>query len=164
MKLKSCPKLVVPVRGWSSFGRSILWIAVGMLGFVFGVNEVKADTNTVDFLYDGSGQRIYKGVGGGEHTYYISPGVEVTINPSGQVTYRKNYYFSGKLVAVKDNSSSTEQVNYTHQDHLGSTSLVTSNTGQAVSQQVYYPYGTTRSPITNHQSPITERQYTGQVS
>src|SRR3989337_4517027 len=94
---------------------------------------------SVDFLYDGGGQRIYKGVNGGEHTYYVSPGIEVEINPQGSVTYRKNYYFSGKLVAVKDNSSSTEQVNYTHQDHLGSMTLSTSDTGQAVSQQVYYP-------------------------
>src|SRR3989344_3019710 len=85
---------------------------------------------SVNFLYDGGGQRIYKGVNGGEHTYYISPGIEVEISPQGSVTYRKNYYFSGKLVAVKDNLTVSEQVNYLHQDHLGSTSLVTSNTGQ----------------------------------
>ena len=118
-------------------------------------------SNTVDFLYDGSGQRIYKGVNGGEHTYYVSPGIEVEINPQGSVSYRKNYYFSGKLVAVKDNSRGSEQVNYIHQDHLGSTSLVTSNTGQVVSQQVYFPYGSTRT--TNGTLP-TEHQYTSQIS
>ena len=105
---------------------------VWILGF--NAPEVLADTNTVDFLYDAGGQRIYKGVNGGEHTYYITPGVEVEISPQGSVTYRKNYYFSGKLVAVKDNLTGSEQVNYLHQDHLGSTSLVTSNTGQVVSQ------------------------------
>ena len=116
---------------------------------------------SLNFLYDGGGQRIYKGVNGGEHTYYISPGIEVEISPQGSVTYRKNYYFSGKLVAVKDNLTGSEQVNYLHQDHLGSTSLVTSNTGQVVSQQVYFPYGSTRT--TNGTLP-TERAYTGQIS
>jgi len=118
-------------------------------------------SNTVDFLYDGSGQRIYKGVNGGEHTYYVSPGIEVEISPQGSVTYRKNYYFSGKLVAVKDNSQGSERLNYIHQDHLGSTSLVTSNTGQVVSQQVYYPYGSTR---TVSGALPSEREYTGQIS
>jgi len=97
-----------------------LGFGVWILGF--NAPEVLADTNTVDFLYDAGGQRIYKGVNGGEHTYYITPGVEVEISPQGSVTYRKNYYFSGKLVAVKDNSRGSEQVNYIHQDHLGSTS------------------------------------------
>src|SRR3989344_5277454 len=60
---------------------------------------------SVNFLYDGGGQRIYKGVNGGEHTYYISPGIEVVVNSNGTISYRKNYYFSGKLVAVKDNSN-----------------------------------------------------------
>ena len=116
----------------------------------------------VNFLYDGGGQRIYKGVNGGEHTYYISPGVEVVFASDGTTSWRKNYYFSGKLVAVKDNSNGgMEQVNYIHQDHLGSTSLVTRNTGQVVSQQVYFPYGSTRT--TNGTLP-TEREYTSQIS
>src|SRR3990172_9893978 len=116
----------------------------------------------VNFLYDGGGQRIYKGVNGGEHTYYISPGVEVVFASDGTTSWRKNYYFSGKLVDVKDNSNGgMEQVNYIHQDHLGSTSLVTRNTGQVVSQQVYFPYGSTRT--TNGTLP-TEREYTSQIS
>src|SRR3989344_1941623 len=121
----------------------------------------QASSNTANFLYDGGGQRIYKGVNEGIHTYYISSGIEVEISPQGSVTYRKNYYFSGKLVAVKDNSQGSERLNYIHQDHLGSTSLVTSNTGQVVSQQVYYPYGSTR---TVSGALPSEREYTGQIS
>ncbi|OGM28687.1 hypothetical protein A3D01_00010 [Candidatus Woesebacteria bacterium RIFCSPHIGHO2_02_FULL_39_13] len=136
-------------------------LGIGILILGFNAQEVLADINTVDFFYDGSGQRIYKGVNGGEHTYYISPGVEVVIASDGTTSWRKNYYFSGKLVAVKDNSQGSERVNYTHQDHLGSTSLVTSNTGQVVSQQVYYPYGSTR---TLSGTLPTERAYTGQIS
>src|SRR3972149_151124 len=148
MKRKNCFKLVVGC-----------WLLVVCL-FVF-TSQVSADTNTVNFLYDAGGQRIYKGVNGGEHTYYVSPGIEVEISPQGSVTYRKNYYFSGKLVAVKDNSGGSERLNDIHQDHLGSTSLVTSNTGQVVSQQVYYPYGSTR---TVSGALPSEREYTGQIS
>ncbi|KKR11730.1 hypothetical protein A2962_05170 [Candidatus Woesebacteria bacterium RIFCSPLOWO2_01_FULL_39_61] len=121
----------------------------------------QASSNTANFLYDGGGQRIYKGVNEGIHTYYISSGIEVEISPQGSVTYRKNYYFSGKLVAVKDNSQGSERVNYTHQDHLGSTTLVTSQQGTVVSEQVYYPYGSTR---TVSGTLPTERAYTGQIS
>ena len=128
MNLKSCLVLIV---------LSII------LYLVFGNTSVKAQatSNTVDFLYDGSGQRIYKGESGGEHTYYVSPNLEIVVKPDGSYSYRKNYYFNGKLTAVRNNSTGSEQVNYIHQDHLGSTNLVTSGQGTVVSQQVYYPYG-----------------------
>src|SRR3990167_2768807 len=58
MKRKNCFKLVVGC-----------WLLVVCL-FVF-TSQVSADTNTVNFLYDAGGQRIYKGVNGGEHTYYV---------------------------------------------------------------------------------------------
>jgi|SRR3990172_1650856 len=148
MKRKNCFKLVVGC-----------WLLVVCL-FVFS-SQVSADTNTVIFLYDGGGQRIYRGVNGGEHTYYISPGIEVVLSSGGTISYRKSYYFSGKLVAVKDNLTGSEQVNYIHQDHLGSTTLVTSEQGTVNSQQVYFPYGSTRT--TNGTLP-TERQYTSQIS
>src|SRR3990170_8413461 len=101
MERKNCLKLVVPSRGRSSFRRSGWWLVIsgwllviGLLGF--SASQVHADTNTVDFLYDAGGQRIYKGVNEGVHTYYVSAGIEVEISPQGSVTYRKNYYFSGK--------------------------------------------------------------------
>src|SRR3990170_4200938 len=148
MKRKNCFKLVVGC-----------WLLVVCL-FVFS-SQVSADTNTVIFLYDGGGQRIYRGVNGGEHTYYISPGIEVVLSSGGTISYRISYYFSGKLVAVKDNLTGSEQVNYIHQDHLGSTTLVTSQQGTANSQQVYYPYGSTRTGSGTFPS---EREYTGQIS
>src|SRR3990170_2048584 len=51
-----------------------------------------------------------------------------------------------------------------HQDHLGSTTLITNDKGEAVSQQSYYPYGETRSQTSEVGSQISERQYTGQIS
>ena len=57
-----------------------------------------------------------------------------------------------------------ENLYYLHQDHLGSTSLVTDSTGKAVSKQSYYPYGATRSQTSDVGSKKLERQYTGQIS
>lgn len=55
----------------------------------------------------------------------------------------------------------SESLHFVHQDHLGSSTIVTDSTGKLFSRQVYYPYGTTRSVSGNLP---TERQYTGQVS
>ena len=54
-----------------------------------------------------------------------------------------------------------EKLYYVHSDHLSSTSLVTDEGGNVVSQQSYFPYGETRASTSS--SP-TERQYTGQIS
>src|SRR4030042_3103929 len=59
-----------------------------------------------------------------------------------------------------------ESLYFLHQDHLGSTSLVTNQGGEVVSQQVYYPYGSTRNyqaPNPNYQT-TSEHQYTSQIS
>ena len=53
---------------------------------------------------------------------------------------------------------------FIHQDHLGSTSLVTDPQGSVVSQQVYYPYGETRSVTSDVGYEMLEKQYTGQIS
>ena len=69
------------------------------------------------------------------------------------------------LFFVVPKIEAAESLYYIHQDHLGSTSLVTDSTGKVVSKQSYYPYGTTRSysQLTADNSQ-PERQYTGQVS
>src|SRR3989344_7160822 len=57
-----------------------------------------------------------------------------------------------------------ETLYYIHQDHLGSTVLVTDGTGEVASKQSYYPYGATRSQSSVVSSQPTERAYTGQIS
>ena len=61
-----------------------------------------------------------------------------------------------------------ETLHFIHQDHLGSTSIVTNETGDVIDKQVYYPYGGTRQIDTNSQintnGQTIERQYTSQVS
>jgi len=62
---------------------------------------------------------------------------------------------------IASETSAEEKLYYVHSDHLGSTSLVTDEGGNVISQQSYFPYGETRASTSS--SP-TERQYTGQIS
>ena len=133
--------------------------------FILRTNYVSAQTTSeTTFLYNASGQRIARMEKVGnefERVYYISPNLEITVR-SDRNEWRKNYNFSGKTVAVREKiGTGTESVYYIHQDHLGSTSLVTNSSGNAVAKQRYYPYGQTRA--TDGTLP-TDKEYTGQVS
>ena len=68
------------------------------------------------------------------------------------------------LFVFTSEAKAAEKLNFIHQDHLGSTALVTDSTGKVVSKQSYYPYGTTRSQTSDVGSKKLERQYTGQIS
>ena len=57
------------------------------------------------FYYDAGGSRIAKLVKGEDSTYYINPELEIILKADGKVDWRQNYFFAGKLVAVRDNSS-----------------------------------------------------------
>ena len=57
-----------------------------------------------------------------------------------------------------------ENLSFVHQDHLGSTILITDSTGKLISKQVYYPFGETRNEVSEVGYQVTNRQYTGQVS
>src|SRR3990172_11334114 len=68
------------------------------------------------------------------------------------------------LLVFASEAKADEKLNFIHQDHLGSTSLVTDSTGKVVSKQSYYPYGATRSQSSDVGSKKLERQYTSQIS
>jgi RHS repeat-associated protein len=74
----------------------------------------------------------------------------------------KVVFLIGCLASLSAKSVSASQtLRFLHQDHLGSTVMVTDDQGNVVSQQNYYPYGSVRN-VTG--SLPTEKQYTGQVS
>jgi RHS repeat-associated protein len=69
--------------------------------------------------------------------------------------------FIGLAFLFPRTTLASSSLRFLHQDHLGSTVLVTDDQGTIVSQQNYYPYGSVR----NLQGSLpTEKQYTGQVS
>ena len=115
-----------------------------------GFNQLVAITNTstgkivARFSYDDSGNRFKKieyNIDAAKNnltTYYISDNFIQTRNTNGTILNETYIYADGTLVAMKDNSGNKL---YYHPDHLGSTTLVTNQSGDVVEENFYYPYG-----------------------
>jgi RHS repeat-associated protein len=87
------------------------------------------------YVYDGSGARVKK-VGAAGTTVYIGQLYEL----SGGVPV-KYIFANGKRVAVKTTEAAPLDVRYYHQDHLGSTSVVTLSNGTVYEENFYKPFG-----------------------
>ena len=109
------------------------------------VRNKNASGNIIaEYKYDHNGIRIkqveynFAGNGHNRTTYYISDNfiqVRITNNTIYNETY---YYANGKLLAKKDNSG---KKTFYHGDHLGSTTLVTNQSGDIVEEEFYLPFG-----------------------
>lgn len=126
------------------------------------------DTNSTgvilaDYFYDHEGNRILKtvfnptGNGHNESTYYMNTRpadfIQV-INTNGTIINETYIYLQDKLIAKID---TTGRKFFYHPDHLGSTSLVTNESGAVVEDTLYLPYG---CPLTA--SEVSRFGYTGQ--
>ena len=104
---------------------------------------------TAIFYYDGSGSRVKK-LTGSSTTIYIGKLYEET---GGNIT---RYIFAGGTRIASKMSTDTY---YYHQDHLGSSSVITNSSGVKVEEIRYYPFGETFSDT----SPsTTKHKYTSQ--
>jgi RHS repeat-associated protein len=92
---------------------------------------------TTSLHYDGLGRRAKKVVsGGGSTTYYVTEGFEV-IDETAIA-----YVFAGNLRVAKVADGVTS---YFHKDHLGSSTVMTNNSGTVVEASGYMPFGEFRS-------------------
>ena len=109
------------------------------------------------YSYDADGGRVRK-ASASEVTRYVGPHYEVTLAvSSGQVLTTTKYYdFGGQRLAVRQNNT----LSYLHGDHLGSTSVTTSNTGATTNNVRYFAYGGQRSG--NLLALPTDHTFTGQ--
>jgi RHS repeat-associated protein len=91
--------------------------------------------STTSFVYDGTGARVKKTTGANTITY-IGNLYECSAGVCAK------YIFAGDTrIANKSGSD----VLYYHQDHLGSSRLVSNNTGTKVEEIHYFPFGATQS-------------------
>lgn len=67
-----------------------------------------------------------------------------TSGSSSVQSVTKYYYFGSQRVALRRGSGAGSKVYYLHGDHLGSTSLVTDQSGSIVSESRYAPFGSVR--------------------
>ncbi len=89
-----------------------------------------------EYMYDHEGQRILK-QSGSETTFYISENFIRISNSSG--IFDTVYYYDEKdLVARKDPDGKKY---FYHPDHLGSTTLITNESGDVVEETTYEPFG-----------------------
>lgn len=87
------------------------------------------------FLYDGMGTRVKKSVGS-TYTYYIGDHFEVR----GGITVK--YIFTGNLRVAQVEGSTRS---YFHKDHLGSSTVMTNNSGAELESTEYMPFGSQRN-------------------
>ncbi len=89
-----------------------------------------------EYMYDHEGQRILKQTGS-ETTFYISENFVRVSNSSG--VFDTVYYYDEKdLVARKDPDGKKF---FYHPDHLGSTTLITNESGDVIEEVTYEPFG-----------------------
>src|SRR3989344_1174736 len=124
----------------------------------------QAYENTIaEYFYDHEGKRIKKIVynvrrdGHNESTYYMNTRpadfIQV-INTNGTIINETYIYLQDKLIAKYDTNG---RKFFYHPDHLGSTSLVTNESGDVVEDLLYLPYGDVLSG-----TEISRFGYTGQ--
>ena len=106
---------------------------------------------TTQFVYDGQGGRVKK-TSGTTSIAYIGKWYEV-VN-SGASSYK--YIFAGGARIARKGASATH---YYHQDHLGSSSVITDASGNKVEDIFYLPFGVAQ---TDTNAALTTHKFTGQ--
>jgi len=113
-------------------------------------NDLTAITNSTtgniieQYAYDNEGNRLKKTTyniddnGNNQTTYYISDNFIQTRYTNGTILNETYIYANGKLLAKKDNSNNKQ---YHHPDHLGSTTLLTNQSQNIIEEEFYLPYG-----------------------
>jgi len=150
-------KVVLP----SGLTRSYEYDAANRLAKVRDENQVIIATYT----YADGNRRLIAQAGdsnSNQRTYYAWAGdmvlTEYTETPSTPTTpaWSRNYvYMQGQLLATQDKIGTTEQIEFHHQDRLGSR-LITRNDGTWY-EQVTLPFGV---PITTESTGASNRRFT----
>jgi RHS repeat-associated protein len=95
--------------------------------------QITYQGSTTNLYYDGAGDRIKK-VKGAETVVYVGEIFEVRNGQAMSYIYANGQ----KIVTLANNKEY-----YTHSDHLGSTAIVTDETGTVVEEIGYLPFGST---------------------
>ncbi len=95
-------------------------------------------TATTTYLYDETGQRTSK-TSNSVTTHYPFPLYEAQ-----GATTTKHIYAGDTLVATIQSDTPSPKTYYNHQDHLGSTNVVSTPDGYLDQEYAYYPFGSAR--------------------
>ncbi len=107
------------------------------------------------YTYNSSGLRTKQSTGSSFTRY---PSGEYNVDNTGKVT--KHLAAGSNLSLTIEGTGSSILLSYTHTDHLGSSSVSTSSTGQILETSDYYPYGNLRISLP-YTSFSEQRKYIG---
>jgi RHS repeat-associated protein len=117
-----------------------------------GVNSYTWDAESqlktaagVTYLYDGSGRRVSKS--NGKLYWYGSGGEILAETDASGNTLNEYIFFGGQRVAMLPASGNAQ---YYVEDLLGSSRVITTNTGVVCYDADFYPFGGERTPYTNN--------------
>lgn len=107
------------------------------------VRNGSAEGSTIEeYAYDENGERIYKieyfGDGTNQTTFYWDEDYIEVVNSSGTFSFTYYHDTDGNLLGRKDPDGKKY---YYHPDHLGSTTLITNESGEVVEETRYLPFG-----------------------
>jgi len=123
-------------------------ISNGTATYTYDAENRLISTAGWTYIYDGDGNRVKK-FSGSAGTLYWPDLNGKTLNESslGATNLHEYVYFGGKRIARIDVPAPLT-VSYYFDDHLGSASVITSQSGAIQEESDYYPYGG-EIPVTN---------------
>jgi len=120
----------------------------GTIGYSWdGESQLKSATNggvATNYTYDGQGRRVSKS--NGKFYWYGSGGEILAETTATGATTNEYIFFGGKRIALLPAGSTAQ---FYAEDFLGSSRVVTTNTGVVCYDADFYPYGGERTPYTN---------------
>ncbi len=100
-------------------------------------------TTTTTYLYNSAGKRLKKVVDDGTTSFttlYPFPDYELTQTGTEKISVSAG----NSLVAVIESTSTTQTIQFHHNDHLGGGNIVTDENGGVIQVLDYHPFGETR--------------------
>jgi RHS repeat-associated protein len=104
--------------------------------------------------YDATGQRVFQSHGNDVRLYF-GDYLDVAYSATGGPIQTTQYYYAGPLLIARKDSTGTY---WYHQDHLGSTRIMTDQSGAVVARYDYKPFGDT---INKSGTLANDIQFTG---
>ncbi|MCU1284061.1 MAG: Protein sidekick-2 [Acidobacteriales bacterium] len=109
--------------------------------YMYNAQNLISNTASIDYKYDGEGERVEKLVSTTERELYWGSGPLAEGDLAGNIS-NEYVFFDGKRIAKRD---STGAVNYYLADELGTSRMVLSASGVVLDDQDFYPYGAVAS-------------------
>jgi RHS repeat-associated protein len=145
-------------------GRSIAWTSYNK------PTGITKGSRTLGFAYDPDHNRTLKtsSLSGNleSTTTYLGKSYERIKKPSGYTEHKHYIAVTGATIVYTQRSNGSNDTRYLHQDHLGSTDVITNEMGDVVEAQSFSAFGARRAsnwqdPLVNFVSGVTTRGFTG---